>query len=85
MTATEPSSSVRVAGWTVFTSTRLQQVTAPNMKDRPKDLGLVLPCKSFFKLCNCLHPVQQQKLGERHQSLVKQSVWRLICESSGNI
>ncbi len=57
-----------------FTSTRLQQVTAPNMKDRPKDLGLVLQCKGFLKLCNCLHPVQQQKLGACHPSLVKRSV-----------
>ncbi len=38
VTTTEPSHSTRVTGRTVFTSTRPQQVTAPNMKDRPKDL-----------------------------------------------
>ncbi len=36
VTVTEPSHRTRVAGRTVFTSTRLQQVTAPNMKDSLK-------------------------------------------------
>ncbi len=50
VTTTEPSHSAHVAGRTVLTSIRLQQVTTPNMKDRPKDLGLVLQCKGFLKL-----------------------------------
>ncbi len=62
VTVTEPSRNPHVAGRTVFISTR-QQVIAPSMRDRPKDLGLVFQRKGFFKLCNCLHPVQQQKLG----------------------
>ncbi len=49
---TEPSHNTRAAGRTVFTSTRLQQVTGPNMKDRPKDLGLALQCKDP-KLTEC--------------------------------
>lgn len=64
---TGPSHRTRVAGWTVFTSTRLQQVTAPNMKNRPKDLGLDLKCKSFFSFfltrSYSLHPVQQREQG----------------------
>ncbi len=54
VTVTEPSHNTRVAGRTVFTSTRPQPVTGLNMKDRPKDLGLVLQCKRVFKLCDCL-------------------------------
>lgn len=44
---TRPSHGTRVAGRTAFTSTRLQQVTAPNMKNRPKRLR-IWNARGFF-------------------------------------
>lgn len=63
VTATEPSHNAHVCGRTMFTSTTLKQVSAPDMKGRPKDLGLALQHEGFLKLCIRLCPVFATKAG----------------------